>query len=294
MDTKQLEYIIAVSKEKNLTKAARKLFISQSALSQQIAKVEKSVNARLFERDHSEMVLTDAGKIYLSGAATILQIKKQALAELEDLSEERIRHLTIGLMPQMKHLFYTCVLPDMKENFPHTEIEVRTLETTQAKEQLLDRSISMAVYTTSAIEHALLEYIPFFRDEMIMILPPEAPVSKHSLEDFLTLYSFALPPESSHLRAAYNRILAKAEHKPEFYSIIDDIPSICKLTEQGHCAAFVPRSAIPNNAHLKQLSLSSPYYLYIVAAYKNDSILRAPVKYLIKQFLKNCTPSEFN
>lgn len=292
MDTKQMEYIIAISKEKNLTKAASKLYLSQSALSQQVAKAEKSVNARLFERDHSEMVLTDAGRIYLSGASTILQIKKQALAELEDLTEDRVRHLTIGLIPQIKQLYYTNILPDMKLNFPYTELEVRTLETAQAKEQLLDGSVSMAVYTTASVEHALLEYIPLYKDEMMMILPPDSPENQYTPEEFLEFYPFALPPDSSHLRTACNRILAKSRRSPEIYSLIDDLSAILYLTEHGHCAAFVPKSAIPANSNVKRLSLTSPYHFYMVAAYKNDSILRAPVKYLIKQFLTNCTNHE--
>lgn len=289
MDTKQLEYIITISREKNLSLAAKKLFISQSALSQQLAKAEKMVNAKLFNRNHNEMILTDAGKIYLSGASTILQIKKQALAELEDLADQHIRRLSIGLLPQIAPVYYSYVLPLMKQHYPQTEILVHPMETAEAKERLLDNSVSMAVFTTASIGHSMLEYLSFFEDELLMILPPEANVSCFPPEHFIDVYPFAFPPETRHLRTMYNRLLARTNKYPEVYSIVDDLSSTFTLVENGHCAAFAPRSAIPSNAGFHVLSLSIPHFYYLVAAYKNDSILRPPVKYLIKQLLIYCS-----
>ena len=288
MDTKQLEYIIAISRETNLSLAAKKLYISQSALSQQLAKAEKMVNAKLFDRNHNEMILTDAGKIYLSGASTILQIKKQAMAELEDLADQHIRHLSIGLLPQIAPIYYANVLPLMRQHYPQTEILVQSMETAEAKERLLDNSVSMPIFTTSSIGHSLLEYLPFFEDELLMILPPGANVTSFPPEHFIDVYPFAFPPETRHLRTMYNRLLARTNKYPEVYSIVDDLTSTFTLVENGHCAAFAPRSSISKNTRVQVLSLTNPYFYYIVAAYKNDSILRPAVKYLIKQLLIYC------
>ena len=50
MDLKQLEYIVEIAKEKNITKAAKKLYITQSALNQTLLKLEKEIGEPLFER----------------------------------------------------------------------------------------------------------------------------------------------------------------------------------------------------------------------------------------------------
>ena len=65
MDTRQMEYIIQISEERSITKAAEKLFITQSALNQQLQKLEKELRLPLFVRTRSDWHLTPAGEIYI-------------------------------------------------------------------------------------------------------------------------------------------------------------------------------------------------------------------------------------
>ena len=68
MDTKQIEYILKIAEENNITKAAEKLFITQSALNQQLLKLEKELGTPLFHRSRANWRLTEAGEIYIEGA----------------------------------------------------------------------------------------------------------------------------------------------------------------------------------------------------------------------------------
>ncbi|MDO4620454.1 MAG: LysR family transcriptional regulator, partial [Lachnospiraceae bacterium] len=85
MDTRIIEYVICISEEKSLTKAAEKLFITQSALSQRISKLEEELETPLFQRTRDGLVLTDAGRVYVNGGHAILQIKHRALSQLSGL-----------------------------------------------------------------------------------------------------------------------------------------------------------------------------------------------------------------
>ena len=96
MDTRQLEYILTIAEEKNLSRAADRLFLTQSALSQQLSKLEAEGLPPLFTRHKGEMQLTDAGKIYINGARSILKIKGDAQEALKDLSQAKIHHIHIG------------------------------------------------------------------------------------------------------------------------------------------------------------------------------------------------------
>ena len=60
MNTKQIEYVLAIAEEKNISRAAERLFVSQSALSQSLINLEKEIGAPLFVRDQREMKLTEA------------------------------------------------------------------------------------------------------------------------------------------------------------------------------------------------------------------------------------------
>ena len=79
MELKQLNYIVTIAEEKSLTRAAEKLFVSKPALSLQLSRLEKEEGLPpLFSRTKNGLVLTDAGRIYVNGARTILNLNEKA------------------------------------------------------------------------------------------------------------------------------------------------------------------------------------------------------------------------
>ncbi|MDO5550185.1 MAG: LysR family transcriptional regulator, partial [Lachnospiraceae bacterium] len=76
MDLRQIENIVAIEQEQSISKAAEKLFLTQSALNQQLLKLEKELGVRLFERRKHSMIPTFAGRIYLSTAHQMLDMKQ--------------------------------------------------------------------------------------------------------------------------------------------------------------------------------------------------------------------------
>ena len=77
MNFLQLEYFVAVASEGNITKAAEKLYISQSALSQTIRKLEEEFSVCLFNRLPKKLVLTEAGSAFLEYAHKALSDREQ-------------------------------------------------------------------------------------------------------------------------------------------------------------------------------------------------------------------------
>ena len=82
MSLQSMEYMIAISEEKSLSRAAERLLISQAALSQHVKKLETELDTRLFERQHGHLVLTDAGRVYVNGARRVLDIYNRALYQI--------------------------------------------------------------------------------------------------------------------------------------------------------------------------------------------------------------------
>ena len=99
MDTRQIEYILQIAEENNITKAAEKLFITQPALNQQLLKLEKELGTPLFHRSRSNWRLTEAGEIYVRNAKQILQIKKNTYEQIRDVANRQKGILSIGFTP---------------------------------------------------------------------------------------------------------------------------------------------------------------------------------------------------
>ena len=99
MDTHLIEHIIKIAEEKSITKAAEKLYLTQSALNQQLLKLERELGIPLFRRAKTEMIPTRAGEIYLKGAREILRTKSRTYAEISDLTGSYKGTLSIGMTP---------------------------------------------------------------------------------------------------------------------------------------------------------------------------------------------------
>ena len=100
MDLHLIENILMISEEKSIARAAEKLFITQSALNQQLQKLESELGTSLFVRTRSDWQPTPAGEIYLQTAKTILALKKDTYSKIHDIAEFDQRHFTIGLIPE--------------------------------------------------------------------------------------------------------------------------------------------------------------------------------------------------
>ena len=123
MDTRQMEYIIQISEERSITKAAEKLFITQSALNQQLQKLEKELGLPLFVRTRSDWHLTPAGEIYVNTARQILNLKKDAYSQIQDLKESGNRRISLGLIPERGVNMFTAIYPEFHRKFPDIRIE---------------------------------------------------------------------------------------------------------------------------------------------------------------------------
>ena len=82
MNLKQMEYFVAAAEQLNFTRAAKKCFISQTAMTLQIQSLEEKIGVPLFVRDKHHVELTAAGKVYLNEARAIL-VRAEEAAKLE-------------------------------------------------------------------------------------------------------------------------------------------------------------------------------------------------------------------
>ena len=97
MNFKILEYIVAIAETGSVTKAADRLFISQSGLNQQLIKIETELGTPLFHRSKKEMRPTHAGLIYIENARRILKMAQNCVSQINDLSENPRGTISYGL-----------------------------------------------------------------------------------------------------------------------------------------------------------------------------------------------------
>ena len=90
MDVKQMLYIVTIAKEGGISRAAAKLFITQSALDQQLLKLgARAGRPRWFCRSRGSLSLTEAGRVYVDYAEKMLAMKNEAYRVIHDIADQR-------------------------------------------------------------------------------------------------------------------------------------------------------------------------------------------------------------
>ena len=177
MDTRQMEYIIQISEERSITKAAEKLFITQSALNQQLQKLEKELGLPLFVRTRSDWQLTPAGEVYVNTARQILNLKKDAYSQIQDLKESGNRRITLGLIPERGVNMFTAIYPEFHRTFPDIRIEpvecnVRTMQNFITRNEL-----DLGLITLSPAQKDENTYIHMEDEEIFLAVPVSHPLA---------------------------------------------------------------------------------------------------------------------
>lgn len=87
MEIRHMQYLVTIAEYRSITRAAEALYISQPSLSHCVAKAEKELGARLFDRSTSPMTLTYAGETFVNLARQILSLDQTMQQEFRDISQ---------------------------------------------------------------------------------------------------------------------------------------------------------------------------------------------------------------
>ncbi|MFI6770478.1 LysR family transcriptional regulator [Streptomyces sp. NPDC050355] len=144
MDLQQMRYVLAVAETANFTRAAERCHVVQSALSHQVARLEKELGARLFERTSRRVRLTTAGEAFLPAARQALEAVERARAEVAAATGEIRGRLTVGSIPTVAAVDLPAVLRDYRLRYPQVRISLRTGSSEHLVAQVRDGKLDAA------------------------------------------------------------------------------------------------------------------------------------------------------
>ena len=141
----QLRILKAVSAEKNFTKAADLLHLSQPSLSKQIKTLEKNLDILLINREKNKISLTENGKVFLQYAERILALCEESCRALIDLKNGERGNLTVGASQTIGIYLLPRVLALFAQNYPQINLKVQVNSTRIIAKNILNREIDIAV-----------------------------------------------------------------------------------------------------------------------------------------------------
>src|SRR6266700_1721860 len=174
MEIHQVRYFLAVCDALNFTKAARKCHVTQPSLTRAIQLLEKEFGGFLFHRERSKTRLTELGRVvqpYLQGVLAQAQAAKaQARAYLSGAPQQ----LTLAIMCTIAPQLLIQMFARFRALRPDIRLDVIDGTAQSIEERLIESQTEVAIYCRPDREpDPRLNYLPLFREQMMIVLPPE-------------------------------------------------------------------------------------------------------------------------
>lgn len=145
LELRHLRVFLTVASELHFSRAARRLHVSQPALSQQIRALERSVGAALFDRSSRGTALTPAGRALLDVAPRVLHEADRARTVVSEAARGAVGRLVVGSVGTALASITPRILRSVRAEFPDLQLEVTQLDTSAQVVALADRRIDVGV-----------------------------------------------------------------------------------------------------------------------------------------------------
>ncbi|MFB6441494.1 LysR substrate-binding domain-containing protein [Streptomyces sp. NPDC056411] len=194
MELRQVRYFVMVAQELHFGRAAERLHIVQSAVSQQIRRLERELGTELFDRSARQVRLTAAGTRFLPEARALLVAEERARAVVAELTAGRTRTLRLGTSTGLgAHL--DRVLDALAQLAPETAVE---LVAARARERLArvvtgDLDAAFLRGDPDGGGHDGLRFVPLWQDPLVAVVPARHPLAS-AAADTVALADLAKVP----------------------------------------------------------------------------------------------------
>lgn len=290
MNTQILEYVIAISEEKTLSKAAESLLVTQSALSQQLKKLEQELECPLFTRRKNTMQLTGAGKIYVNGARAALKIYYDAIREIKDLRTASQKELTIIYDGTLLPHFTAGVLPAFSGLHPGFFVRTVQGNSSQAKEYLMNNIAQLGIFASNERSHSMMDYTPLRSEELLLVLPAGHPCAEPFRTGGVDLSlleneRFILSRSGDCIQTLIQEIFQRRHFNPHASCEVDNLDAARHMVRNGEGVAFLPRSGGYPEEDFAAFPLTPPAEFQIVLACHKSTPLGKPAYDLYRLIL---------
>ena len=243
----------AIAEEGSISKAAEKLFISQSSVSKYLKRLENNVGYKLFNRESHPITLTEAGELYLKYVKQIYVLEREFRNNATEWEREVRGELKIGIPVFHSSIFFPALFMKFKKNYP--QIRIRAYEgspheiTAMLDQNKIDFAITFRLYDHGNIffEHLLYERIlciihtsnPVIHNFHVNL---ELEIRKISNTDFLRFgrEPFVLMKKYHNSRQLVQNYFDKLNFKPNVVLETSNIDTAINLVKTGKVSALIP------------------------------------------------------
>lgn len=172
----EMDYIYEVYREKSFSTAAKKMYVTQPALSSAVRKAEAKIGAALFDRSTVPVQLTDAGKVYIQAVEQIRTIKEDMLNNIRDVSEVKTGHIIVSGENFVSAFILPEILMEFYKKYPGISVELMESNMHNLQTQLLESKTDLLI--DYDFDPELYTSFPLLNDELLLAVPSDYPINR--------------------------------------------------------------------------------------------------------------------
>jgi DNA-binding transcriptional LysR family regulator len=248
MELRPLRYALAVARTRSFTKAATRLHISQSAVSEQVAKLEAEIGFALFTRVGHGVEVTDGGRTFLAEAERVLGEFGSLARAADRLRGRLVDTVAVGMGSGMAQIFIPRLFPAVSERAPELRLDVLTAPTKSIFEDLHAERVDLGIAIAANPERVPTGLVqePLIELDLALIVHP-----RHRLAGRTRAVDLGVvmgePMVLNDLTVGYGEVVmslfADLGMRPSIFAIADNIETMKVIVQQGKCAAIMPAAA---------------------------------------------------
>lgn len=243
MNLKQLEAFVRVAEESSFSKAAKELYLTQPTVSAHITSLEKEFDVRLFVRNTKEVNLSEDGKLLYKYAKQIVDLEQEITNVFTDRRERLAAEkkcITIAASTIPAQYLLPEILAQFAKKCPGEQFKLVESDSAGVVDMIVDHKADVG-FTGTVLEKKNCQYIPFYKDELTIIMPNTEKYQKivgEASEDLSWILDekFILREEGSGTRKEMEKQLKHAGINPKKLEVIASVANqetIKKSVSQG-------------------------------------------------------------
>lgn len=287
MELRHVRYFVAVVEEGNFTRAAERLAMAQSPISNQIAKLERELGVRLLDRTTRSVTLTEPGAVFFERCQKLLADSEQAIAAVRSADMGKMGSLSLGFTGTATYDLMPNLVRAYRSRAPHVELTLRSEMLTPVQvAALLDGSLSVGLLRPP-VDSSDIVVERVHNEALVVVVPVQHTLASATAVDLADLAAepFIGYASPSTMHETLIRACAAVGFEPAIRLQVAETATLVALVAAGLGVAVAPESV----RHLRMNGVSyrplrSPTATIPLAlAYRTDAI--SP---LIRRYLESC------
>lgn len=287
MQFHQLIAFVTVVEQKSFSKAAENIYLSQSTVSTHISTLEKYFGQKLFDRLGKKIVLTPFGEKLYYWAKEMIELRENALWDLKEWTGRTEGKITIAASTVPAQYIIPKLISKFINKYPGIHFTVIQQVSQKVADLLLNGEADLGILGDKYYPNKI-EYIPFMKEKMVLITPPQVKLSKPILLSNLLDYNFIFRKSGSGTQAFLEKLLKDQEidiTNLKVVAHVDSVQSIIQCVKEGLGLSIISEIAARdyinkgfiNYYYLKEIQKDRYFYF----AYNNEKTLSPFVNELI-------------